>query len=128
MRAERRHIGVGDPQRQHIGRGGVGKRAEHDQRQDELAEREQDAAQAAGLQLVGEAEIGVGLLGRGAVIALAVRHALAALQRRDVTELGEIAERGVEVEHARLADEGAFADADGAEARDPARPRHSPAP
>ena len=52
-------------------------------------------------------------LDRGrAVVALAVRHALAALQRRGMTELRVVAHRGVDVEHARFADEGVAADLD----------------
>ena len=39
---------------------------------------------------------------RRAMIALAVRHTLAALQRRGMTELRVVAHRSVDVEHARL--------------------------
>ncbi len=55
-------------------------------------------------------------LDRGrAVEPLAVRHALAALQRRGVTELRAVAHRGVDVDHAGFADERVAADLDRAD-------------
>ena len=59
-----------------------------------------------------EAEIGGRLLGGRAVIALALRNALAGLQRRRMAKLAEIADRGADVEHALLADEAVAADLD----------------
>ena len=44
------------------------------------------------------------------MVALAIRHTLAALQRRGMTELRVVAHRSVDVEHAPFADERVAAD------------------
>src|SRR5688572_28375643 len=73
--------------------------------------RPQDAA----LARLDRAIVGRGLDGRRAVVVLPVGYALPALQRGRMTELRVVAHRGIDIDDARLADEGIAADVDRAD-------------
>ena len=101
----------GVPERKRVGRHRICERADNGEHGYELTYSEDPTTQTRRARIVGHAEVGRGLLGRRAVVALALGHALSALQRRLVAELAEIADLTINVEQAALADIGELAQA-----------------
>ena len=109
---ERQRVVAFGQRRHQVDDDAVGQRARDREHEGEPRRGEEGAPERPRRRLVGEAEARRRLLGRRAGVALAVGHALAALQRRGVAELAEIADRRADLQHALLADIGVAADAD----------------